>query len=147
MCNDFALCRCQVWHELSRGQIFQVKAFHPHQHAALKDGVAMHDENHVRMLSEEMSAVKEALCNTRAWMYFWMTNEVEPILAETKPVDMREISLGMPYLKPKCPRISNLIKVPTHAPVRLVHASLLLTGLVTCCSHFISRKIAMLTAA
>ncbi|BDA46182.1 probable RNA polymerase II C-terminal domain phosphatase-like 1 at N-terminal half [Coccomyxa sp. Obi] len=102
--------RVDVWHDLSRGQIFQVKAFHPHQHAALKDGVAMHDEKHVRMLSEEMSAVKEALCNTRAWMYYCMTNELEPILAETKPLNISDLRAGMPFLKPKCPRISNLIK-------------------------------------
>ncbi|CAL8462324.1 g1857 [Coccomyxa elongata] len=102
--------RVEVWHELSQGQIFQVKAFHPHQHAALKDGVAMHDEKHVRMLSEEMSSVKEALCNTRAWMYFCMTNELEPVLADTKPLNISDLRGGKPFLRPKCPLISNLIK-------------------------------------
>ncbi len=116
------LCPCQVWHELSQGQVFQVKAFHPHQHAALKDGVAMHDEKHVRMLSEEMSVVKEALCNTRAWMYFCMTNELEPVLADMKPLNISELRGGKPFLKPKCPLISNLIKVPYQAALLLLHA-------------------------
>jgi hypothetical protein len=100
----------QVWHELSQGQIYKVEPFQPHKHASMRDGVTMHDEEHVCALAEEMSSVQDMLCKTRGWMYRKMELLLESI-HEAEPLQISDLLEGHPFAKLEWPGVCSLIKV------------------------------------
>lgn len=102
----------QVWHELSHAQIFKVRAFQPHKHAAVRDGVTMEDEEHVRELSEEMAMVKDVLCNTRGWLYHTIDKDLRGQLDRKQPLQVAEIRNKA---KLNWPRVCNLLQVGCQA--------------------------------
>lgn len=114
--NRADLCAlCQVWTAESQGQLYQVEKFNPQRLAGVHDGVAMHDQEHVRSLAEELEGVQDVLCKTRGWMYSTMEghprDSLRKQILDAKPLKIRDIREGRPFARHQWPRICHLLSV------------------------------------